>query len=71
MGHHHANPVFARLGQDDADIGVKIILRLVDVDHGGQAVLLAQHGAFLGRLRDQGDEEPAKDLGALFLQERL
>ncbi len=66
---HHADVVLAGLGEDEADVPIEVVRRLVDVDEGGHAAVFGEGGPLLRRLRDHGDEEAAEDLGALLLQE--
>ena len=68
---NHADILFAGLFENQGDIGVEVVLRLIDIDKRRRAIGGMERGALLRRLGDHRDEEAAEDLGAVLLEKFL
>lgn len=71
MRQHHAHIELPGLGENDSDIAVEIVLRLIDIDECRRPLLLGQGRAFLCRLGDERDKEPTEDLRTLLFEQIL
>ncbi len=67
----HADLVLPRLVQQVADMIIEVVVRLVNVDEAGPALLARRRRSLERRLRDLRDEEAAEDLAALAFEQIL